>query len=194
MDIFKDFTLKHGARKMYPNAIQVEIESELNDSPDPSPEQIKTYNYICENQNFIKSVLLDSSKVYFQDYFEMNLEDPETLDSVDRKYVNPLVLEKLMTPLEIHILTDHKDGYAYYGIGGHCAWELDEGFGFLLHKQRIIAADVIFVAYESGPAKKDNGTYDSYKAKQKIKQPGITLQPKPKLYAPHPKYLSLIHI
>ncbi len=187
MDVFEDFTLKHGSKRSK-SAIQIEIHSELDGNPDPSPEQIRTYTYICENQNFIRSVLLDSSKVYFQDYFDEAFSDPEFIDSLDKAFINPLVLEQLMTPLEIHILSHHKDGYAYYGIGGHCAWELDEGFGFLLHKKRILAADVIFVAAETGAAMRDNGTLQSHNAKKGIKQPGITLQPKPKLYAPHPKY------
>lgn len=188
-DAFKGFTTKHGNtdRDSIYGLVTFSIADELNNNPDPSPEQLATYQFICENQAFIRSVLLDSSKVYFTDYFEM-LEGEEWVTKKEKDAIEKMDLIQLMSPQRLHILEEHKDGYAYFGVGGHCIWELDEGFGFLLHKKRVITADVIFVSHETGPAKEDNGTY----AKPEIiTQLGEKIPPMPMLYLPHPKYGKL---
>ncbi len=188
-DAFKGFTTKHGNSKKDSifGIVTFSIADELNNNPDPSPEQIATYKFISENQKFIRSILLDSSKVYFTEYFEM-LEGEEWVTEKEKADIAKMDLIHLMSPQRLHILKEHKDGYAYFGIGGHCIWELDEGFGFLLHKNRIITADVIFVAYETYPAQIDNGTYVE---PQTVSQYGTKIPPKPTLYKPHPKYGKL---
>ena len=188
-DAFKGFTSEHGntKRDSIHGLVTLSIADVLNGNPDPLSEQIATYQYICENQDFIRSVLLDSSKVYFTEYFEM-LEGEEWLTEKERADLEKMDLIQLMSPQRLHILKEHKNGYAYYGLGGHCVWELDEGFGFLLHKNKIIAADVIFVAHETHPATIDNGTF---KKPQTLSQLGRKIPPMPSLHLPHPKYGKL---
>ena len=147
----------------------------------PSAEQMATYAYICEHQDFIRSVMLDSSLYWFDDYItSVQQLAPKYVEEHEQPYLDSLVLHQLMTPLELHILREHKDGYAYYGVGGHCSWEADEGFGFLLHKDRIVTADVIFVAHETEPAEQDNKTYIDPRYVEPIRQTGTRLSPKPR--------------
>ena len=165
--------------------IRVFIDSEGGDSPDPSPEQLATYNYICNNQDFIRSVLIDSSRLWFDDYLYETRTGAYLTDR-EIENVEPLNIKNLMSPEEMYILKQHKDGFAYYGIEGQCTWEADEGFGFLLHKDRIITADVSFVARETGPAYEDMGIEEPEYQRVRINQSG-----KPELITPHPKYGKL---
>jgi len=188
---FADYEPNYKHTKFSDGFIELTIASSLNGNPDPSKEQLATYKYICENQDFISTLLLDSSLVYFADYIEEFFDNTEFEKEEGKSSLEPSDLKLLMLPTRIHILDEHKDGFAYYGIGGHSAWELDEGFGFLLHKKRVIAADVIFVASENEPALRDLGTYEAVKAHEKALKQGEIKSPKPKLYTPHPKYGKL---
>jgi len=174
--------------------ICVTFQDLLDGNPDPSPEQLATYKFICENQDFIRSVLLDSSRYYFADWIEETYSYGRD-HLTEKEWANrePLNISQLMTPLDLNIFTESKDGFAYYGIGGHCVWEADEGFGYVLHKRRIIDAEVSFVAFENDAIRIDNGTYQSGSEhkEDEVYQPGITLTPKPILHTPHPKYGKL---
>jgi len=172
--------------------IKVIIEDQLDGGPDPSPEQMATLQFICDNQDYIRSVLLDTSVYDFQDYL-YEIIGGEYLTNRELENLEPLNMKNLMSPEELYIHSAHKDGYAYFGIEGYCIWEPDEGFGFLFHKKRILEADVSFVATETGPIEADLGyeipsLYDSLKS---IKQYGNKIEPRPKLITPHPKYGKL---
>ena len=172
--------------------IKIIIEDQLHGGPDPSPEQMATLQFICDNQDYIRSVLLDTSVYDFQDYL-YEIIGGEFLTNRELENLEPLNMKNLMSPEELYIHSVHKDGYAYFGIEGYCVWEADEGFGFLFHKKRILEADVSFVATETGPIEADLGyeipsLYDSLKS---IKQYGNKIEPKPKLITPHPKYGKL---
>lgn len=181
----------NGSRQMLParqGRVEVKIEDELNDEPDPTPAQLKAINYLLVHQQAI----LHAITVRISNEYE-NLKNSYGYqvgydDDVFPPLNSPEDVRKIIGIRRIQIFLPEKEAHAYVGIEGTCTWNKEQGMGFLMHKDRIItfgnAADEINI----WDAYRDNGT-----SEQKLQEWNGTeeIQKKPKKYLPHPKYGKL---
>ena len=166
----------------YPNKnLRIEIQDDLSENPDPKPEQLKTLQYILENQKIIVEKacqkVLEEMPQIIHNY---NLED-------ERDYEN-LTIDDIKERIQITsicIQLDTKDGYAYYDLFGNCRWDDEHGLNLLFWKDKPIWFGQIDGS-SGWEAIKDNGTYEQVKEAQKN-----FVRTKPKLFVPHPKYGKL---
>ncbi|MBK9590630.1 MAG: hypothetical protein IPO32_03685 [Crocinitomicaceae bacterium] len=104
----------------YPNKnLRIEIQDDLSENPDPKQEQLKTLQYILENQKIIVEKacqkVLDEMPQIIHNY---NLDD-------ERDYEN-LTIDDIKERIQITsicIQVDTKEGYAYYDLFGNSGWE-----------------------------------------------------------------------
>lgn len=166
----------------YPSKnLQIEIQDDLSENPDPNPEQLKTLQYILENQKAIAENAckkgLEEMPQIIHDY---NLED-------ERDYEGLTIddIKERIQITKIYIQLDAKEGFAYYDLLGNCRWDEEHGLNLLFWKDNPLWFGQIDGS-SGWEAMKDNGTYDDIDEAQK----NFVIE-KPKLYLPHPKYGKL---
>lgn len=161
--------------------LRVEIQDELNENPDPSPEQLSTLDYFLENQELIaaqscQKVLAEMPQIISLYNLE-NEKEYQNLSMVD--------IKSLIEISSLYIHPDTKEGFAYYDLTGNCKWDEEHGLSILFWKDKPIWMGQIDGS-SGWEALKDNGTYDEVLEKQK----NVVLE-KPKLFESHPKYGKL---
>lgn len=166
--------------------IQVEIESELNDSPDPLPEQLAAIHYLLDHQQTLVAAIERHVFAQFSTLiYQYDLEEEPIVDQVK----SPADVRKVIGIKTVHVQLPHKDGIAYLGFSGGCDWDEEHGIGFLMHKDRVVDFGEASDAFSTWKAYEDNGTLKQIKDRL---QPGNKAQRvKPRLYEPHPKYGKL---
>lgn len=164
--------------------ILVTIEDDLSRDPDPLPQQVAAIEFVIERQQQLLESIFQKlkeeyagiSKVY-HDCFENYLMPYPALPELN----SVLDLGKVIRLKYLHIAIIHKDGYAYTGFGGNCAWDEEHGVGFLMHKDRIV----------------EFGEEDTSSSFGLIHEDGIVEEllenetSSPQKYSPHPKYGKL---
>ncbi|MFD2574403.1 DUF6985 domain-containing protein [Spirosoma soli] len=167
--------------------VRVVISDELDDNPDPLPEQINAINFIIENPALIQNALLEALDKEYPILKECYGDEEEFFPEIhsleDYKHVFGVG--------NLFVLYPHKDGYAYIGIECGCIWDEEHGLGFMLHKDRVITVGAADTAFSSLDAYKDNGTYEQKQKEWNGMHMGSPLLPKPKIYTPHQKYGKL---
>lgn len=126
----------HNASSGNKDAFRLSIDSDSIKS-----EQVAAYNYLIENQDEMKDVILQK---LFAIYPEIQEEYGEYFDEDEMKDYLPNITQPedmfhLITLSEIHIHDVIKDGIAYVGFQFNCTWEEEHGLGFMTYKKRIVA-------------------------------------------------------
>jgi len=176
-----DIALPHlPTRDKTGHRVDVNIKDELNDDPDPLPEQIAAINYVLQNQEAILHTMLGR---LFEDYEGIRADygyDDELLPPIDKP-------EDLLQSIEfgaLYVLLAHRDGVAYVGFEGYCSWDEEHGIGIMMHKDRLVHWGGADEAFSSWRARQDNGAAAAHS--QRTRQESA-----PRRYAPHPKYGTL---
>jgi len=160
--------------------VEVIIEDELNDDPDPLPEQVAAINYVLQNQQAIVQAMLNRLYKDYPTIIEEYDYDERQVPPVDK----PEDLLQRISFGAMHVLLVHRDGVAYVGFEGYCRWDQEHGIGFMMHKDRLVHWGGADEAFSSWRARHDNGTAAAYAS-------GHKKLPAPRRYAPHPKYGKL---
>lgn len=159
--------------------IKLIIEDELSDNPDPTPEQLKTINFILEHQEEIIESIIERTKIELPEIIEnYGLEDEPQFKNIQTSSIKGLIG---ISSIEIKL--PQKDGLSYFDVIGGCDWDEEHGLNILMHKTRTITFGGID-GNSYWDAIEDNGTYAELKEKNTSKEI-------PKKYAPNPKYGKL---
>ena len=173
--------------------IKLVIEDELNENPDPKPEQLKTIDYLSQNPVRVKNALLTSLPKYYdsqKELFGYDANEPEH-QSWFPEISNTNDYTTVFGIGNVYILNAVKDGYSYYGLEGGCTWDDEHGIGFLMHKDRVVKVGDAAISFNSWEAYKDNGTHIEQQKRWDKENNNPSQKPKPILYKPHPKYGTL---
>lgn len=164
--------------------ILVTIEDDLRADPDPLPQQIAAINYLLQNQQqVLASIYQKVQEEYpqlvaeyhacFEDYLLPFPDLPALNSSADLGRV--IKLQYLLVDMM------HKEGYAYVGFAGTCAWDEEHGVGFRMHKDRVIEFGAQDTSFSLSSIQKDGAL------ETPIQNPAT----RPVRYSPHPKYGKL---
>lgn len=126
--------LKIHREKLIAGYIPFNIFPKRNYNPDPSIEQINTITYIIENEVSLKKklfLILTKEVNFFYSKINKNTDWLPQLNSIDD-------LGKLVIIYEISILTESKDGYAYYQLDFNYKGDEEHGLALVLHKEKLI--------------------------------------------------------
>ena len=197
-DAFKGLQSRRGAytslssKGSSDGMVRVVIEDELNDAPDPYPEQINAINYLIENPDKIKQTLFKALEKQYPKFKKLYGYDKD--DEEHQKDFPPIsALGDFKNVFSVNcafILTPYKNDIAYIGLGCRCTWDEEHGLGFLLHKNRCVNIGQADIAFSGWEALKDNETYEQKKKEWDEIRQNSKRQP-PKKYLPHPKYGKL---
>lgn len=112
------------------------LEYYYDTSPDPTPAQFNTIQYIHEHQEVLLSRCFDRV---------INVEYPSMKELIDTtEYWFPEIstaadLVNVLGIQSIDILNMDKDGYAYYALNFYSSWDDEHGCNFLFYKDTILA-------------------------------------------------------
>jgi hypothetical protein len=150
------------------------INDELSDEPDPTTEQLNTIKYIFEHQEKLLAAIckraLEEIPTVLENY-DIDEDELEVYNSMDA--------EKIQDWIRIGHITvskSYKDDYAYFSMNGGIKWEEEHGLSIHFHKDRII----YFGDWDDCVNEQNDGG-----TKRKPSDDDI------KIYTPHPKYNKL---
>jgi hypothetical protein len=196
LDALKGFQSRKGwygsidSDKKSDGVVRIVISDELNDDPDPAPEQINAINYILENQEaIVKNILQKIYEEYpaLKNIYGSTEEEDEFFPALN----SPEDLKRCIGFHTLFVLLPHKDGIAYIGFEGGCTWDDEHGIGLVLHKDRVISFGAADEAFSSWKAWEDNGTLEERRRRQNELNGDRSKLPRPIKYLPHPKYGKL---
>ncbi|MBD2089014.1 hypothetical protein H6F67_03990 [Microcoleus sp. FACHB-1515] len=107
----------------------------LGDRHPPLPEQAIAYQFLKENEQAVTNALLQGvfdrrlaiREVYFCNEPELN----PPIDRIDD-------IRKIIAPHRIYFNSESKDGCAYLGFAFDSVWDIEHGFGVIMHKTQFI--------------------------------------------------------
>lgn len=180
------YTSKSSSQKS-DGTISLTINDDTSESPDPSPQQINSINYLIKHPEEIKIAMRKGIDSIYEDlkkqygYDENEPETKEWFPKVDglKDY------DKVFGVGNVFIQLPSKDEHSYVGIECGCTWDEEHGLGFLLHKNRLVGIGSADEAFNWN-AYKDNGTFQE--VQNALKQ---NSNKEPVKFSPHPKYGKL---
>jgi hypothetical protein len=152
----------------------IEFADDNDNSPDPTPAQLKAFDFLIENQDAIVANMMQEFRKLMQDWLWSEIyeyRDDENVAQFDYNDLNDNVLKSLLSPSSICIRLRESEGMSEIGIRGSCDYDNEHAFGFRLHGLNIIR-------FES-----DAGMSDAYFE--------LELKGEPADLMPHPKYGKL---
>jgi len=115
--------------------VKIIFNNELDDSIEPSIEQLSALNYLINNQNEIirnlDKELWDNWDKISEIYELEEYDDFPKIESIDQ-------LKGIYGIGCIFISTLHKDGFSYIEFEGGCEWDEEHGIGFTIHKNKVV--------------------------------------------------------
>lgn len=183
--LFDDFVSQFESQNIpLKGEILVTIEDDLRADPDPLPQQTAAINYLLQNQHQVLASI----------YQKVQAEYPQLVEAYHACLTDYLIpypdLPALNSPADLgraiklqYLLVDmmHKEGYAYVGFAGTCAWDEEHGVGFLMHKDRVIEFGGQDASFNSLAMQEDGASENTDQ----------TENSRPVHYSPHPKYGKL---
>jgi len=159
--------------------VKMIIQDELDDSIEPSIEQITAINFLLVNQT---EILQEMDNVLWQNWegIKTNYDLHDVEDFPFAKDIHTKEdLKRIYGVGNIFIHLGHRDRIAYYGFECGCEWDEEHGIGFLMHKTKVIKFGGAELGFVSTKGLKEDGTYEPVKPQEKT-----TIIPK--RYPPHP--------
>ena len=130
------------------------------DNPEITSEHVNAYNYLTQNQDKIKEVILASLLIQYKELQEQYGYDPEEAASLMPDVDNVSQFKTLIGLSTVHLLNVSKDDTAYVGYQFGCTWDDEHGLGIMTHKDRVIqigGADTSFLTWiAKGDLNQDN--------------------------------------
>ncbi|MDF1698374.1 MAG: hypothetical protein P1U56_21165, partial [Saprospiraceae bacterium] len=162
--------------------IRVVIKDEKNYDPDPIEEQIATVHYIMKNQMAVLNGLCSALDRINQQYAEWCGEDDWFPDKMSIATISDVLWIS-----EITILTEHKDGRAYYEISCEYRGDLEHGLIIVMYDTRMLEhAPVGEVEYSE--LYKDLGELSAAQIEKNLQSNDFGLN---QIHIPLPKYGKL---
>lgn len=116
----------------------LEIEfGQTEDQENPTESQLNAFNYLLENQKSIFENMLtymDKDKEVWIDVFYLHNGEYE---SGFPNCKNPRDLHKYFSFDKIRIDKEGEDNLSYIALMGGCEWDMEHGFGAVLHKEKV---------------------------------------------------------
>ncbi|MEO1053998.1 MAG: hypothetical protein AAFX87_25395 [Bacteroidota bacterium] len=159
--------------------INLEIEDDLSENPDPYPEQMATVEYILNNHQQIYNQIISRTLEEMPEIKEIYGLDNESA----YQNLNEEKIKSLIGVSYIWIRLPEKDGFAYFDVIGGSNWDEEHGLNILMHKDRVVSYGII-----------DGSSYWDAVEDSGKEAPNEYHRPKgtpPRKYKPHPKYNKL---
>jgi hypothetical protein len=122
----------------------IEFSDGNDSSPDPTPAQLKAFDFLIENQNAIVANMMEKFRKLMHDWLWSEVYEFRDDDSVvhcDNNNLHDDLLKSLLSPSSICINLREKEGMSEISIGGSCDYDHEHGFGFRLHGLNILQFD-----------------------------------------------------
>ncbi len=129
-------------------------------APEPTEEQARAYLWLKEREAAIAAVVLADVFEAYPHEREQVLHDLDVPEGEENDVLpeieSPQELRDLMELRTVHVMDWTRDGLAYVGLVFGCAWD-GEGWGVLLHGDRIVGGGFGDTAFDALVAKADGG-------------------------------------
>lgn len=131
-------------------------------------EQINSTNYLIENSEKIRDVVLNA---LLQELPNLR----ENYDSIIPEIDKIEDFKKYLGLSNVHIMSSDKDNFAYVGCELGCDWDNEHGIGVMLHKDIIVAIGQAETSFDSWITFEDNATTEIETKKWNKENPKIQM-------------------
>ncbi len=121
-------------------------------------EQVNAINFLYENQEKIKTVLLSSLQRELPKLREQYDDEIPFIEEINN-------FSSLIGLSNIHVLNSEKYNYAYVGYEFGCDWDEEHGLGIMTYKDQVISIGHADTAFDLWITFEDKGTIEAEKEK-----------------------------
>jgi hypothetical protein len=129
--------------------LRIESPNEEAQAP-PSLEQAAAFNLLIDHDQAISMAILQALLDSYPSLCESYGYDDAEAAAYMPPVASPDEFQRLIGLSFVHILTESKDGIAYFGLEFGCTWDEEHGLGVMMHKNRVIelgGADTAFLGW-----------------------------------------------
>ena len=114
------------------------VENDNKQQATPTPEQVKAYHYLIDNQERVRDAMLEALLVEYERMKGTYGYEKEEEEKFMPRIYSSLDFKKLIELYGINIHYVQKDGIAYVGYNFRCTWDNEHDLGIMTHRERVV--------------------------------------------------------
>jgi hypothetical protein len=125
-----------------PGQITVEFDTPDFAPADPTPQQVRAYEFLVKKQVQVRSAILQAIMDYYPEVLTWfdgeDIWQQQMARRLPKQLTRPEQLKSLIRMTSIYVCKRDRSGMAYVGYAFDCTWDEEHGLGMTTHGKRIL--------------------------------------------------------